>query len=58
MKQKRKYRKRIIIENYHSWLKKFVKINRLYERDIKNYEGLLFLALSIIIHRRIDTNKK
>jgi hypothetical protein len=32
-KQKEIYKKRTIIENYHSWIKKFSKIKSLYERN-------------------------
>jgi len=51
--QKTIYRKRMIIENYHSWLKRFIKIKSLNERLIENYMGLLYLGISIIINRRI-----
>jgi len=57
-KQKEIYRKRKIIENYHSWIKKFPKIKSLYERNIEYYKGLLFVGISIIINRRIINNKK
>jgi len=53
VKQKKIYNKRIIVENYHSWLKKFSKIKSLHERKIESYMGLLFLSISIIINRRI-----
>ena len=56
-KQKKNYKKRTIIENYHSWLKKFSKVKSLYERNIENYKGLLLLSISIIINRRIIRNK-
>lgn len=52
-KHKEIYKKRIVIENYHAWLKKFPKIKLLCERKIENYVGLLFLGISIIIYRRI-----
>ena len=55
-KQKNIYKKRIVIENYHSWIKKFSKIKSLYERNIVNYRGLLLLGISVIIHRRIVKN--
>lgn len=56
-KQEKIYKKRNIIENYHSWFKKFIKIKCLYEHKIENYRGLLLLGISIIIHRRINKNK-
>lgn len=52
-KHKKIYKKRIIVENYHSWLKKFQKIASLYERNIDSYKGLLLLGISVIINRRI-----
>ena len=55
--QKKIYKKRIIVENYHSWIKKFPKIKSLHERNIENYKGLLFLAISLIIKRRIVKNE-
>ncbi len=51
--QKKIYKKRTIIENYHSWIKKFTKVKSLYEHNIDSYRGLLLLAISIIINRRI-----
>lgn len=56
--QNKIYKRRKIIENYHSWVKKFPKVKCLYERDIEYYRGLLLLAVSIIIHRRIVKNKR
>lgn len=56
-KQKSIYRNRTIIENYHSWLKRFSKIKCLYERGIESYRGLLLLGISIIINRRITKNQ-
>ncbi len=53
-KQKTIYKKRTIIENYHSWIKKFKRIESLYERNINNYRGLLMLGITIIINRRTD----
>ena len=48
------YKKRSIIENYHSWLKKFSKIKLLYERNIYSYRGLVLLGISVLIYRRIN----
>jgi hypothetical protein len=55
--QKGIYKKRIIIENYHSWIKKFPKIKSLYERNIENFMGLLLIGVSLIINRRTAKNK-
>lgn len=51
--EKKVYKKRIKIENYHSWIKKFCKIKYLYETKIENYKGLLLLGISLITYRRI-----
>lgn len=56
-KEEEIYRKRMKIENYHSWIKKFPKINALTERKLIYYEGFLLLGISIILHRRIFENK-
>lgn len=56
-KQKKIYKRRTIVENYHSWLKKFSKIKSLYEHNINSYRGLLLLGICIIINRRIVKNK-
>lgn len=55
--QKKIYGKRIIIENYHSWLKKFCKVKSLYEHNIDSYKGLLLLSISVIISRRISNKR-
>ena len=55
-KQKEIYKKRNIVENYHSWIKKFPKIKCLYEHKIEYYRGLLLVGISIIINRRIIKN--
>jgi hypothetical protein len=52
--EKKVYKKRNIIENYHSWIKKFPKIKCLHEHKIEYYKGLLLLGISIIISRRIN----
>lgn len=57
-KQKKIYKKRTIVENYHSWIKKFPKIKCLYERNIDSYRGLVLLGIAIIINRRIIKVKK
>ena len=46
------YKKRIIVENFFAWLKMFPKINKIYEKKIKSYNGLLLLAISIIVFKR------
>jgi len=51
-KHKKIYKKRIIVENTFSWIKMFAKIDKLYEKTIKSYNGLLLLAISIIIFKK------
>jgi hypothetical protein len=38
------YKKRIIIENYFSWMEQYPKISTMNERNIKHYEYLVILA--------------
>jgi len=51
-KQKKLYKKRIVIENSFSWIKQFVKLTGVYEKSMKNYLNITYLAVSYIIHRR------
>ena len=51
-KDKKVYKKRIIVENFFAWIKKNPKIDNLYEKIIASYKGLLFLACSKIIFKR------
>jgi len=51
-KDKKVYKKRIIVENFFAWIKKNPKIDNLYEKTIASYKGLLFLACSKIIFKR------
>lgn len=46
-------KKRHVVENFFSWIKKFPKIKHLYERKIDSYKGLLFMSLIIILSRRV-----
>jgi transposase len=48
------YKKRIIVENFFSWIKRYPKINCVYEKTIRSYEALLLLAVSKIMFNRID----
>ena len=43
------YKKRRIVESTFSWIKKFPKINCLYEKTSSSFTGLLFLASSYIL---------
>lgn len=46
------YRKRIIVENFFSWIKSYPKIDKTYEKTLASYNGLLFLAVSMLIYKR------
>ena len=43
-KHNEKYKKRIIVENFFAKVKKFTKINLLFENYVDNYNSLLYLA--------------
>ena len=43
-KYNEKYKKRIIVENFFAKVKKFTKINLLFENYVDNYDSLLYLA--------------
>jgi transposase len=47
--EKKIFKGRIIVENFFSWIKNFPKTNIIYEKKIKNYNGLVLLASSLII---------
>ena len=53
-KYRKIYKKRIIVENFFAWLKAFSIIDKIYEKTTKSYLGLLYLAISIIIYRKIN----
>ena len=46
------YRKRIIVENTFSWIKRYAKVDRIDEKSKRSYEGLLMMATSIIIFNK------
>lgn len=46
------YRKRIIVENSFSWLKRYARVDRIYEKKNKSYEGIVKIAISIIIYNK------
>jgi transposase len=54
-KEKVIYKKRIVVENYYSWVKQYPKLMFVFEKSITNYEKLLFLATSLIIFNRFLT---
>lgn len=47
------YKKRSIIESFFSWIKNFPVINQNYQKTVKSYNGLLLLASSILISKKI-----
>jgi len=47
------YKKRVIIESFFSWIKNCPVINQNYQKTITSYKGLLSLASSILISKRI-----
>jgi transposase len=51
-------KKRHIVENYFSWIKKMRRVEYLYEKNIKNYEGFYFLAMSLLIIRKSQIKNK
>lgn len=52
-RDKKIYRKRIIVEHCFSWLYKNRRINRRYDKKENNYMSFLFLALTKIILKRL-----
>lgn len=46
------YRKRIIVENFFSWIKSYPKIDKIYEKTLASYNGLLLLGISMLIYKR------
>ncbi len=46
------YKKRIIVENLFAWIKRYPKIDKIYEKKMDAYMGLLLLCVSIIIFKR------
>lgn len=51
--EKEKYKKRLIIESFFSWIKNYPSIN---QKTIASYNGLLMLASSILISKRITND--
>lgn len=57
-KEKRKYekkqRKRLVIERCNAWIHKYPKLDRLIEKSLTSYNGLLLLGLSFIVSKKIE----
>lgn len=51
--QERLYKKRIKVEHLFSWIKKYPKINCIYEKSFESYKNLLLLVCSKIINDNI-----
>ena len=47
------YHKRIIVENFFSWIKAYPKIDKIYEKSLESYRGLLLLGISMLIYKRL-----
>ena len=41
-----------VIKNFFSWIIFYPKIDKIYEKTIESYRGLLLLAISMIIYKR------
>lgn len=58
---KKKYKKvsgkRMVVENCNSWIKMYPKIQRVIEKTIKSYKGLLLLSMSILAIGKIGKGK-
>jgi transposase len=52
-KEAKIYKKRLRIESFFSWIKNFPVINQNYQKTITSYEGLLSLASSMMISKRV-----
>jgi hypothetical protein len=48
-----RYKKRFIIEPFFSWIKNYPVLNQNYQKTISSYNGLLLLASSLIVFKRI-----
>lgn len=52
-KEKEIYKKRIVVENYFSWIKNTPKIMNVIERSIKSYEAIVKIITSELISKKI-----
>ena len=50
-KEKERYKKRLIIESFFSWIKKYPVINQNYQKSVSSCKGLFLLA-SILISKK------
>ena len=51
--QKKIYKNRIIVESFFAWIKQYPVINQNYQKTVVSYKGLLSIASSILISKRI-----
>jgi transposase len=49
----KKFKKRFIAESFFSWIKNYPVLNQNYQKKISSHMGLLFLAASVLISKRI-----
>lgn len=50
--EKKKYKKRIVVENFYSWIKQVPKLMFVFEKSMTSYKQLLLVASSIFIFNR------
>ena len=55
-KDKFKFKKRIKVENFFSWLKMYPKINFLYEKTYAAFENIVYFVSAIILYNRINSH--
>lgn len=56
--KQKKYKKRIIVESFFSWIKNYPSINQNYQKSISSYNGLLSLACSLNVSKNIIAEYK
>ena len=57
-KQKKIYKKRIIVENFFSWKDTIIpRSDKIYDKRIQNFKGMLMIMSSIIILKKCVQNK-
>ena len=54
MKYKKVYKKRSKVEHYFSWLTRYPKMNMVVESTIESFKGLVYLAASLVLTKKIN----
>jgi len=57
VKQEKIYKKRQVVESSFAWTKSYAVINQNYEKTVESYNGLLILANSIILSKKINNER-